>query len=135
VNVTPPERPLGKLEASSLRQGIVVAVNGSVIEMQFPKGELPSIFNAVTIEWDGPHRLIVEIQQHLTASRVRGVALQETAGLRSGMIALDTGSPIRVPVGEMVLGRLIDVISDPIDRRPAFPSNVPRLPGTLLRTD
>jgi F-type H+/Na+-transporting ATPase subunit beta len=96
--------------------------------MEFPTGELPPIYNAVAIEWDGPNRLIVEIQQHLTVSRVRGVALQETAGLRCGMMALDTGAPIWVPVGEMVLGRVIDVIGDPIDRGPAFPADVPRLP-------
>jgi F-type H+/Na+-transporting ATPase subunit beta len=128
VNLTSSGTPLGKVEAPSPCHGIVVAVSGSVVEMDFPTGALPPILNAVTIEWDGPHRLIIEIQQHITLNRARGVALQETAGLPCGMKVFDTGAPIQVPVGETVLGRIIDVIGDPIDRGPGFPSNVPRLP-------
>ncbi len=100
--------------------GEVVAVIGSVVDVAFPSGKLPHIFNALEIEWQGPHRIVVEVQQHLGPSRVRGVALQDTTGLGCGMRALDTGFPIRTPVGGSTLGRMIDVLGDPVDGGPAF---------------
>jgi F-type H+-transporting ATPase subunit beta len=71
---------------------------------------------------------VVEVQQHLDAQRVRGVAMQETTGLKCGTVARDVGSPICVPVGEATLGRMIDVVGEPIDGEGAFSSDVPRLP-------
>jgi len=115
-------------ETDAGRRGEVVSISGSVIDIDFPQGDLPPIFNAIEIEWDGPHRLIVEVQQHINPQRLRGVALQETAGLRCGVGARDTGAPICVPTGETVLGRMIDVLGDPIDRGPQFAPDVPRLP-------
>src|SRR5271169_6029777 len=101
-------------------RGEVVSVSGSVIDIAFAQDELPQLFNAVEIEWDGPYRLIVEVHQHSNPRRVRGVALQETAGLQCGVGARDTGAPIRVPVGEKLLGRMVDVLGDPIDQRSGF---------------
>lgn len=106
--------------------GEVVAIRGSVVDVKFAGGALPEIYHALELEWDGPHRLVVEVQQHLDGERVRTVALQETAGLKCGAAAHDLGAPIRVPVGDSTLGRMIDVLGDPIDKGPPFAKDVPR---------
>ena len=108
--------------------GQVTAVSGSVVDVVFPSGRLPAIYSALEIQWDGPHPLIVEVQQHIDLRRVRGVAMQGTAGLRIGRKVRDTGGPIRVPTGEAVLGRLINVVGGPIDHGPAFGAEVARSP-------
>ncbi len=118
----------GESTARDAVMGRVVAVSGSVVDIAFEPGCLPPVNTALEIEWDGPHRLIVEVQQHVDRRRVRGVAMQETAGLHGGVAARDTGAPIRVPTGEAVLGRLINVVGDPIDHGPDFGADVPRRP-------
>lgn len=120
--------PADSVAEPSLARGHVCAVSGSVVDAIFPAGSLPFINNALEVEWDGPHRLVVEVQQHVDRHRVRGVAMHETAGLRPGVAVRDTGAPINVPTGEAVLGRLIDVVGDPIDHGPAFGDDVPRRP-------
>jgi F-type H+-transporting ATPase subunit beta len=115
-------------DASHCRPGRVTSVSGSVVDIAFPLGPLPPINNALEVEWDGPHRLILEVQQHVDPRTIRSVAMQETAGLRCGVTVQDTGAPIRVPTGESVLGRLINVIGDPIDHGSAFDADVPRDP-------
>jgi F-type H+/Na+-transporting ATPase subunit beta len=107
-------------------RGRVTAISGSIVDIAFPAGTLPSINNALEVDWDGPHRLIVEVQQHMNLATIRGVAMQETAGLRTGVSVRDTGAPIRVPTGDAVLGRLINVVGDPIDHGFDFGSDVPR---------
>ena len=79
--------------------GRVVRVSGSVVDVKFPEGALPPVNNLLEIDWDGPHRLTVEVHQHLDPDTARCVAMQETAGLGCGVAARDTGGPIRVPVG------------------------------------
>jgi F-type H+/Na+-transporting ATPase subunit beta len=108
--------------------GEIVAIRGSVVDISFASGTLPPIHNALEIEWDVEGRLVVEVQQHLDTHHVRGVALQETAGLRCGTRALDTGAPVCVPVGEVTLGRMMDVLGDPIDRGARFDDDVQRAP-------
>jgi len=108
--------------------GRVTSVSGSVVDVTFPVGALPPINNALQVDWGGPHRLIVEVQQHLDPCTIRGVAMQETAGLRCGVTVKDAGAPILVPTGESVLGRLINVIGDPIDHGPSFGADVSREP-------
>lgn len=108
------------------RIGHVSRVSGSVVDIVFPSGSMPAVNNALEIEWDGPHRLVVEVQQHVDLHTIRGVAMQETAGLRCGVVARDTGAPIRVPTGEAVLGRLVNVVGEPIDHGAAFGPDVPR---------
>lgn len=108
--------------------GRIVSVRGSVVDIAFDDGPLPPIFHGLEIDWDGPHRLVAEVQQHLDPHRVRAVALQETAGLRCGTCVRDLGSAIRVPVGEKTLGRMIDVLGDPIDGGAPFAPDVPRAP-------
>ncbi len=102
-----------------MAEGSIVQIIGPVVDIDFPSGKLPSILNAVKIprvNVEGVQEdLIVEVQQHLGEDRVRAVSMDSTDGLVRGMKAIDTGSPISVPVGPKVLGRLINVIGQPID--------------------
>ena len=97
-----------------MAKGKVVQVIGTVIDMEFPPDQLPSINNGIVINQDGL-RIIVEAQQHIGNNWVRGIALTATEGLRRGADAEDMGSPITVPVGKETLGRLFNVFGDPID--------------------
>ena len=108
--------------------GKVVAVHGSVIDARFPEGSLPAITEALIIDAEAGRPLLAEVQQHLNATTARAVALENTAGLRRGTAAHATGGPIRVPVGEPVLGRLLNAIGVPVDRGPPLPSDVKRRP-------
>ena len=110
------------------RAGRVIRISGSVVDVAFPAGSLPAIGAALEVAWDGPHRLVLEVHQHLDPATLRAVAMHETAGLRCGTLAHDTGDFIRVPTGEAVLGRLIDVVGDPVDHGAAFAPDVPRAP-------
>jgi F-type H+-transporting ATPase subunit beta len=98
-----------------MSKGTIKQVIGPVVDIEFPEGELPAIYTAIKIPRDGNQNLIVEIQQHLGENMVRCVAMDSTDGLVRGNEAIDTGEPISVPVGEEVLGRLINVIGQPID--------------------
>ncbi len=103
-------------------QGKVIEIIGPVVDVEFPEGELPAIYNALEIVSDGfevsePIRIITEVQYHLGENRVRTVSMHPTEGLVRGMKALDTGSPITVPVGREVLGRVLNVIGDPVDKQ------------------
>jgi F-type H+-transporting ATPase subunit beta len=97
-------------------RGRVTQVMGPVVDLEFPEGELPEIYHAVEIPRDGG-RLVVEVQQHLGDAWVRGVAMDATDGLRRGMEAINTGGPIKVPVGEATLGRIFNVLGEPIDNQ------------------
>src|SRR5687767_15523890 len=102
--------------------GKIVEIKGVVLDVVFPAA-LPAIYNALSIELpnDGG-TLIAEVQQHLGDDRVRAVAMDSTDGLARGTDVVDTGAPITVPVGEPTLGRLWNVIGDPVDNKDA-PSN------------
>ncbi len=108
--------------------GRVASVSGSVVDITFPAPPPPAIGDAVDILWDGPHPLVLEVQLHLSDRRVRGVTLQNPSGLEIGTPARATGGPLAVPVGDSVLGRLIDVTGRPADDGPAFADEVPRWP-------
>jgi len=97
--------------------GKIVQVVGPVVDIQFPPDELPAIYDAVEIPRDGAGKLVVEVQQHLGGDWVRCLAMDSTDGLRRGMEAMATGAPIKVPVGEATLGRLLNVLGEPIDRK------------------
>jgi F-type H+-transporting ATPase subunit beta len=97
-----------------MAKGKVVQVIGTVVDMEFPPGELPAINNGVEIPVDGS-KIIVETQDHIGNNWVRGVALTSTDGLSRGAEAIDMGSPISVPVGPATLGRLFNVFGEPID--------------------
>jgi len=108
--------------------GRVVRVSGSVVDVVFPEDALPPIHHALEVAWDQPHRLVVEVQFHLDPSTIRGVAMQETAGLACGTPVRDTGAPITVRVGPTVLGRLINVLGEPIDHGEPLDPQAPRAP-------
>jgi len=95
--------------------GKVVQVMGPVVDVEFPRGELPEIYNAVDIPRGDEGSLIVEVQHHVGNNWVRCVAMGSTDGLRRGMNAVDTGSTITMPVGKATLGRLFNVLGEPID--------------------
>jgi len=95
--------------------GIVKEVIGPVVDVQFKEGHLPPIYNAIKIKRQDGSELVLEAQQHLGENIVRCVAMDSTDGLVRGMEAVDTGGPITVPVGPQVLGRLLDVVGNPID--------------------
>jgi len=113
---------------TSATTGHVVSVRGSVIDVAFPPGALPEIDEALEIAWDQPELLIAEVQSQLDARTVRAVALQSTAGLSRGVAVRATGGPIMVPVGETVLGRLVDVLGVPRDGGLPLPPDTPRRP-------
>ncbi len=94
--------------------GKVVEVIGAVVDIEFPPDQMPEIFNAVEIDM-GDRKLIVEVQQHLGNNWVRCVAMSTTDGLRRGTPARDTGGPITVPVGPAALGRIFNVVGEPVD--------------------
>ncbi len=101
--------------------GKVIQITGPVIDVEFPPGDLPAIYNALEIERpktdgdDGDRTLTVEVQQHLGNNWVRAVAMSSTDGLARGLDVRDTGAPITVPVGAPTLGRVFDVLGHPID--------------------
>ena len=103
-----------------MNQGKIVQIIGPVIDVEFP-GELPGIYNALTIDYDlpfqGPNRLTLEVQQHLGDHWIRAVAMSTTDGLKRGMIVPDTGGPISMPVGDAVMGRVFNVVGVPVDER------------------
>src|SRR6188768_597063 len=101
--------------AAASANGRVIQITGPVVDIEFPAGKLPAIFNAVEILRDGQDSLVCEVQQHLGNNWVRAVAMTTTDGLARGAAVLDTGAPITVPVGELTLNRVFNVLGDPID--------------------
>ncbi|MHB8458690.1 MAG: F0F1 ATP synthase subunit beta [Candidatus Limnocylindrales bacterium] len=101
--------------ATSTATGRVIQITGAVVDIEFPAGALPAIYNAVEIERPAGEPLVCEVQQHLGNNWVRTVAMTTTDGLARGVPVRDTGAPINVPVGEVTLGRVFDVLGHPID--------------------
>ena len=95
--------------------GRVIQITGPVVDIEFPAGALPAIYNAVEIERPGLEPLVCEVQQHLGNNWVRAVAMTTTDGLARGVAVRDTGAAITVPVGEATLGRVFDVLGHAID--------------------
>jgi F-type H+-transporting ATPase subunit beta len=100
--------------------GTITQVIGSTFDAEFPEDQLPAIYNAITVDADNRGvkvHLTGEIQQHLGGGRVRAVALGSTDGLARGMDAVDTGAPVSVPVGVETLGRVFNMLGEPIDKK------------------
>jgi F-type H+-transporting ATPase subunit beta len=95
--------------------GRIAQVQGGVVDCEFPPGELPQIYDAVFVQRSNGPDLVLEVQRHLGDRWVRTVAMDSTDGLRRGMPAIASGSPIRVPVGENILGRVFNVLGNPVD--------------------
>src|SRR5918911_2567439 len=112
--------PNGNLSGNGQHTGKVVQVIGPVIDVEFSEHYLPEIYTALRVTSDGfevPHPIdiICEVEQHLGEGRVRTVSMKPTEGVVRGMTAVDTGGPITVPVGEATLGRVLNVIGEPVD--------------------
>lgn len=121
-------------------QGKIVQVIGPVVDVQFDAHHVPAIYNALEVEIKGQaNRLVLEVQQHLGDGLVRGVAMSSTEGLVRGQMVKDTQAPINVPVGEGVLGRIFNVIGEPVDGygpvQAAKTYPIHRLPPTLVEQD
>jgi F-type H+-transporting ATPase subunit beta len=104
--------------------GKIVQVIGPVVDVEFSPGQLPAIYNALDVQgvkrediFSYSERLVLEVAQHLGESRVRTVALSSTDGLTRGMDVLDTGAPIKIPVGQNALGRIMNIIGEPVDKQ------------------
>jgi F-type H+/Na+-transporting ATPase subunit beta len=106
--------------------GQVVSVRGAVVEVRFGGGGLPAINTALAVEWERPGTLMLEVHSHVDTATVRGIAMQATAGLSRGTAVRATGAPIQVPVGDAVLGRLLDVLGTVRDRGDPLPEGTPR---------
>src|SRR5436190_2774016 len=116
------------MAVATQKAGRVIQITGPVVDIEFAAGELPAIYNAVEIERKGADPLVCEVQQHLGNNWVRSVAMTTTDGLARGVAVRDTGGPIRVPVGEVTLGRVFDVLGKPIDEKGPVDGDAPRLP-------
>ena len=114
-----------------MKEGKVKEIIGVVLDVDFAGQELPPIYNALEVvaeDRPGEERLVLEVQQHLGEQLVRCVAMDSTDGLTRGARVVDTGAPIQIPVGEAVLGRLFNVIGEPIDGKDQVAADVPRMP-------
>ena len=102
-----------------MNKGTIVQVVGPVVDVEFPQS-LPMIYHALTVEYKAagqPVKLTLEVQQHLGDKWVRAISMSGTEGLKRGFEVTDTGAPISVPVGECVMGRVLDVTGSPVDER------------------
>ena len=97
-----------------MNKGIVKQIIGPVVDLEF-KEKIPQIYNAVEIKKEDGGKLVLEVQQHLGGNLVRAVAMGATDGLRRHAVAADTGAPISVPVGKETLGRVFNLLGEPVD--------------------
>ena len=111
---------------NNLNTGIVKRIIGPVIDIQFEDSEMPQLLDAIKIKMED-HVVVAEVAQHVGDSTVRCIALSSTDGMKRGLKAVNTGAPIEVPVGNDVLGRLFNVLGEPIDGMPA-PEDAPKKP-------
>ena len=103
-------------------KGTVTQIQGPVLDIRFADGQLPSLLNAIEIPM-GDRTIIAEVSQHIGDNVVRCVAMSSTDGLQRGVEAADTGAPISVPVGDACLGRVFNLLGQPIDNKPAVASD------------
>ena len=106
-----------------MQEGKISQIIGPVVDVDFPEGQLPSILDALTVTRQDGSKLVLETQQHLGEERVRTIAMECTDGLVRGMAVANTGKSIQAPVGPEVLGRMLNVVGDPIDGRGPVPSS------------
>jgi F-type H+-transporting ATPase subunit beta len=106
--------------------GNVISVRGAVVDVHFDGDVLPGINTALIVGWDRPEPLMLEVHSHVDVATVRAIALQATAGLARGTAVSPTSASVSVPVGDAVLGRLLDVVGTVRDRGAALPADTPR---------
>ena len=119
--------------------GKIVQVIGPVVDVEFEAEHLPELYNALDITGKAATGddifVVVEVQQHIGRNQVRAVAMSSTDGVERGFEVVDTGGPITVPVGEAALGRILNVVGNPVDNGPSIPKDVPRWPIHRKRPD
>ena len=103
------------MQTLNKNEGLITQIIGPVIDVEFQQGELPEIYNALNITMEDGTIVVAEVQQMLGSNRVRTVAMSSTDGLKRGMKVVNTGEPIKVPVGKPILGRILNVIGQPVD--------------------
>src|SRR5713226_7675673 len=124
-----PKKPAGEAKHNV---GKVVQVIGPVLDVEFEPERLPELYNALVIDHPGngtpPVHLVAEVQQHIGRNQVRAVAMSSTDGVVRGMAVVDSGEPITVPVGQAALGRILNVLGEPVDEGHAIPADAERWP-------
>lgn len=105
-------------EKKTLNKGYIVQVQGPIVDVKFSDGTLPQLLNAIEIKLSNGETLVTEVMQHIGDDVARSVAMGPTDGLARGIEAIDTGAPIQVPVGEKTLGRMFNILGNPIDDMP-----------------
>ena len=118
--------------------GRVVQVIGPVLDVEFDAERLPELYNALELtvnDAEGQHKVVAEVQQHIGRNQARAVAMSTTDSVTRGMEVVDTGAPISVPVGEAALGRILNVLGDPVDNGPPIPETAERWPIHRKRPD
>ena len=103
------------METLTEKEGLITQIIGPVIDVEFQSGKLPKIYDALEMYNNDGQRIIAEVQQHLGENRVRSVAMSSTDGLKRGMKVVNTEKPISIPVGKPILGRILNVLGDPVD--------------------
>jgi F-type H+-transporting ATPase subunit beta len=125
--------------AATRNVGKVVQVIGPVLDVEFEAEHLPELYTALEVKGEAaqgfPIHVIAEVQQHIGRNQVRAVAMSSTDAVVRGMEALDTGGPITVPVGEAALGRILNVVGEPVDNGPPISASAPRWPIHRKRPD
>ena len=97
--------------------GTIAQIIGAVVDVEFDSQSMPGIYNALTVESGAGEQVVMEVQQHVGNNWVRCISMRPTEGLRRGLQVEDTGGPISVPVGPDTLGRVFDVVGEPIDEQ------------------
>ena len=96
-------------------EGLITQVIGPVIDVEFASGKLPEINDSVEIIVNNKDKIVAEVQQHLGENKIRSVAMSSTDGIKRGMKVINTGEPIKIPVGKNILGRILNVLGEPVD--------------------
>jgi F-type H+/Na+-transporting ATPase subunit beta len=122
-----------KATGAAQRVGKVIQVIGPVLDVEFEPQHLPELYNALVVDQPGgngvpPLKLVAEVQQHIGRNQVRAVAMSSTDGVVRGMEVTDSGGPITVPVGKAALGRILNVLGDPVDEGAPIPASAERWP-------
>lgn len=102
------------------KEGLITQVIGPVIDVEFKSGILPEINDSIEIIVDDNTKIVAEVQQHLGENRIRSVAMSSTDGIKRGMKVINTGEPIKIPVGKNILGRILNVLGQPVDNEGAI---------------
>ena len=104
------------METLLQNEGLIVKIIGPVLDIEFREGEIPKIYDAIEI-YNGETKIVAEVQQLLGDNKVRAVSMSSTDGLERGMKAKNTCQPISIPVGENILGRILNVLGDAVDNK------------------